>query len=114
MFEVADMRESSVKISDAILRQPVGHPVILVGHNGPAGLGSEKHDICGKDFVPEAGMQPQPPCFHPPGYLSFPQTCSPIEVTERDRPPHLSRLSHDREHPRRNVGTTLLAVWKVG
>jgi uncharacterized protein (TIGR04168 family) len=57
MFNVADMRESSVKISEAILKQPMEHPVILVGHNGPAGLGSEKHDICGKDFVPEAGTQ---------------------------------------------------------
>jgi len=57
MFGLADMEESSQRIAGFILGQPTEQPVIVVGHNGPAGLGGAKHDICGKDFVPEAGTR---------------------------------------------------------
>ena len=49
------MRESAEKISQEILGQAEGDAVIVMAHNGPKGLGSRRHDPCGKDFRPEEG-----------------------------------------------------------
>lgn len=34
---------------------PAGNVLLLLAHNGPEGLGSEPHSICGVDWKPEAG-----------------------------------------------------------
>ena len=53
------MHESAEKITEEILRQAEGDTLIIMAHNGPKGLGSRRHDPCGKDFRPEEGA----PCF---------------------------------------------------
>ena len=55
LYGPEDMRQSAAKIRDTILSQPSDEPVIVMAHNGPKGLGSRRHDPCGKDFRPEEG-----------------------------------------------------------
>ena len=49
------MAESGDKVYQELIRQPPEDPVIVVGHNGPKGLGDRRHDPCGKDFRPTEG-----------------------------------------------------------
>lgn len=55
LYGVDSLPASAAKIAAEVDRQPAGQPVILVGHNGPTGLGKRRHDPCGKDFVSNAG-----------------------------------------------------------
>ena len=55
---VHGMAESAEKICDLVRTQTMGEPIILVGHNGPSGLGARHHDPCGKDFTKKGGKLP--------------------------------------------------------
>lgn len=55
MYGVNSMEESASKILATIQDQPAEHAVVVMAHNGPSGLGSEQHDICGKDWSDNAG-----------------------------------------------------------
>ena len=55
MYGINSMEESASKICATIQDQPAEHAVVVMAHNGPSGLGSEQHDICGKDWSDKAG-----------------------------------------------------------
>lgn len=50
-FGVGSFEESSAKICQAALASP-HELLLLIGHNGPTGLGNRAEDICGKDWKP--------------------------------------------------------------
>ena len=52
-FNVGDLTESGEKLK-ALVDQ-AKHPILFLAHNGPTGLGEEKHSIWGCDFKKEAG-----------------------------------------------------------
>lgn len=54
-YPIQTMGQSAQKILDEIKRQPADQPVIVIGHNGPTGLGKRRRDPCGKDFRPSEG-----------------------------------------------------------
>ncbi len=54
-YGVGSFKESAQKIVSTALAQPRGNAIVLLGHNGPTGLGSAAEDICGVDFLAEAG-----------------------------------------------------------
>ncbi|CAI7810765.1 unnamed protein product [Closterium sp. NIES-53] len=54
---VRTMNASMAKITETIRAAPESHSVVVLAHNGPAGLGSNAWDICGKDF-PSKGLPP--------------------------------------------------------
>lgn len=61
LYNVGDMQASVTKILDIIKSDvPADNTLILMGHNGPAGLGAEAHNICGVDWVREAGDHGDP------------------------------------------------------
>lgn len=53
-FGVIDLDGSASRLTRA-LREAQGHPVVVLGHNGPAGLGDHRQAPCGVDFRREAG-----------------------------------------------------------
>ena len=53
-FGVQSMEESRDRILDAIQETRHEH-VIILSHNGPAGLGDQPEDMCGKDWHPMGG-----------------------------------------------------------
>lgn len=55
LYGPRSMQESAERISSEILKQPEDNAVIVMAHNGPRGLGSRRHDPCGKDFRPTEG-----------------------------------------------------------
>ncbi|KAF8072964.1 hypothetical protein HT031_000624 [Scenedesmus sp. PABB004] len=58
---VSDMAESAAKILAVIAdRVPPGDALVLLGHNGPAGLGAARHAIVGVDWKDEAGDHGDP------------------------------------------------------
>ncbi|WIA29197.1 hypothetical protein OEZ86_011708 [Tetradesmus obliquus] len=61
LYNIHDMGESAQRILQ-IIHNSVPHcnPLIIMGHNGPAGLGGERHNICGVDWVKEAGDHGDP------------------------------------------------------
>lgn len=59
-YGVGNMNESVKKICEEALGTPKNHFIVLLAHNGPTGLGSNKDDICGKDWVREAGDHGDP------------------------------------------------------
>eukprot|EP00878_Enallax_costatus_P015707 GHUV01016458.1.p1 GENE.GHUV01016458.1~~GHUV01016458.1.p1 ORF type:complete len:279 (+),score=61.40 GHUV01016458.1:741-1577(+) len=61
LYHIGELKESADKILDVIDTQvPADNTLILMGHNGPAGLGSERYNICGVDWVKEAGDHGDP------------------------------------------------------
>jgi uncharacterized protein (TIGR04168 family) len=60
VFGVHTSAESAQRICDAASAAPKEDVVVMVGHNGPAGLGTVAHSICGVDFRPEAGDHGDP------------------------------------------------------
>jgi uncharacterized protein (TIGR04168 family) len=60
VFGVRTSAESVRRICDAASAAPKADVVVMVGHNGPAGLGTAAHDICGVDFRPAAGDHGDP------------------------------------------------------
>ncbi|XP_026426884.1 uncharacterized protein LOC113322913 isoform X2 [Papaver somniferum] len=59
-YGVQDMNGSAKKICKASVGTPEGHSIVLLAHNGPTGLGSEKNDICGRDWVHQGGDHGDP------------------------------------------------------
>ena len=58
-YQVSSFNESTEKIMSAV--QETSEPnVIFLGHNGPAGLGRDPEDICGKDWQPIGGDHGDP------------------------------------------------------
>ncbi len=55
MFNVNSMKASAARIAETIVQQPAEHAVVVMAHNGPAGLGQQQHDICGRDWLEKAG-----------------------------------------------------------
>ena len=51
MYRVHEPEDSAERISKLIHDQPKNQTLILVGHNGPTGLGDRRQSICGRDFV---------------------------------------------------------------
>jgi hypothetical protein len=51
MYGCNSFDDSSQRIVEAIQEAPRDTATILVAHNGPAGLGTNPWDICGKDFT---------------------------------------------------------------
>ncbi|XP_021757566.1 uncharacterized protein LOC110722608 [Chenopodium quinoa] len=59
-YRVHNMEESAEQIYKAALQTPKENSIILLSHNGPRGLGSGKDDMCGIDWMPEAGDHGDP------------------------------------------------------
>ncbi|CAH8280080.1 unnamed protein product [Arabidopsis lyrata] len=59
-YGVHDMDASAGSICRAAHGTPEDHVAIILAHNGPTGLGSQAEDICGKDWVDEAGDHGDP------------------------------------------------------
>ena len=55
MFDVNSMEASAARIAETIVQQPPEHVVVVMAHDGPAGLGQQAHDICGRDWLEKAG-----------------------------------------------------------
>jgi uncharacterized protein (TIGR04168 family) len=61
LYNVHDMGESAQRIMQLIQSAvPPSNSLIIMGHNGPAGLGAQRHNICGVDWVKEAGDHGDP------------------------------------------------------
>lgn len=43
-----------------LLQVPAGNALIIMAHNGPTGMGGERHSICGCDWLAEAGDHGDP------------------------------------------------------
>ncbi|KAK9674442.1 hypothetical protein RND81_12G232600 [Saponaria officinalis] len=54
-YGIRTMEESAEKIHKAAIATPKDHSLVFLAHNGPTGLGSNKDDICGRDWVSEGG-----------------------------------------------------------
>jgi uncharacterized protein (TIGR04168 family) len=50
LFGVRTMNDSAARIADAASAVPPGVPLLIVGHNGPRGLGATADAIWGRDF----------------------------------------------------------------
>ncbi|KAL9232419.1 hypothetical protein vseg_007533 [Gypsophila vaccaria] len=59
-YGIRTMEESAEKIHNAAMATPEEHSIIFLSHNGPTGLGSNKDDICGRDWVSEGGDNGDP------------------------------------------------------
>ncbi|KAL8497705.1 hypothetical protein ACS0TY_021146 [Phlomoides rotata] len=59
-YGVRDMNGSAKRIYEAAAGTPAAHSIIFLAHNGPAGLGSNANDICGRDWVSGAGDHGDP------------------------------------------------------
>ena len=53
-YKVNNFAESSQRIIDSA-REAAHDTIILIGHNGPYGLGDKPESICGRDWKPEGG-----------------------------------------------------------
>ncbi len=53
-FGVTSLQDSEERLLD-LLRQAAGHPVVVLAHNGPAGLGTTRDAPCGRDFHRDEG-----------------------------------------------------------
>lgn len=53
-YGVNSFAESTARIASAA-RETIYDRLILIGHNGPIGLGDKSEDICGKDWQPVGG-----------------------------------------------------------
>jgi uncharacterized protein (TIGR04168 family) len=58
-FDVDGFETSTAKIV-AAAQQAAHQTLILIGHNGPQGLGDQPEDICGKDWSPPGGDHGDP------------------------------------------------------
>ena len=58
-YQVSSFKDSTEKIMSAV-QETSEQNVIFLGHNGPAGLGRDPEDICGKDWQPIGGDHGDP------------------------------------------------------
>ena len=56
--QVDGFEVSAERIAAAVKSQPSDNVVIVAAHNGPFGLGSLHHNICGADFKPKKAGNP--------------------------------------------------------
>ncbi|EIE19271.1 metallophosphoesterase, partial [Coccomyxa subellipsoidea C-169] len=68
-YDVYGFSDSAYRIAQAVKTQPQENTVIVAAHNGPSGLGSSHHDICGADFKPKAGDHGDPDLETAMGYV---------------------------------------------
>lgn len=54
-YGVESMQDSADRVYDCISRAPSSDAVVVMAHNGPAGVGSETYSICGKDWSTKGG-----------------------------------------------------------
>jgi len=59
-FKQAAATAAAAAAVSPVPQVPPSHAVIILGHNGPAGLGSQRHAICGCDWLAEAGDHGDP------------------------------------------------------
>ncbi len=59
LYQVSGFKDSTEKIMSAV-QETSEKNVIFLGHNGPAGLGKDPEDICGKDWQPIGGDHGDP------------------------------------------------------
>jgi uncharacterized protein (TIGR04168 family) len=50
-FGVGSFEASAGRVVASSLLAPQQHSLVVVAHNGPRGLGSSRHDICGVDWT---------------------------------------------------------------
>lgn len=55
MYNCMSFENSSDRTVSACQEAPAGNSVVLVGHNGPTGMGEHKHAPCGADFIADGG-----------------------------------------------------------
>ncbi|GLC33778.1 hypothetical protein PLESTB_000114800 [Pleodorina starrii] len=60
LYGVTSMEESAARIVQVAESAPPHHALVVMGHNGPAGLGSRAFDICGVDWESKAGDHGDP------------------------------------------------------
>jgi hypothetical protein len=60
VFGCKTASESVARVCQALEAADEGNGIIVVSHNGPAGLGSNSHDICGVDFQLSSSDQSEP------------------------------------------------------
>ncbi|KAG2431816.1 hypothetical protein HXX76_009310 [Chlamydomonas incerta] len=60
LYGVQSLEESAFRITEVANSAAEEHALIVMGHNGPAGLGSRAWDICGVDWESKAGDHGDP------------------------------------------------------
>ena len=60
LYGVSSPTEAAQRIAAAAASQPEGCVRVVAAHNGPAGLGGSRHDICGVDWLPGEGDHGDP------------------------------------------------------
>ncbi len=63
--QVDGFEVSAERIAAAVKSQPSDNVVIVAAHNGPFGLGSLHHNICGADFKLKKAGNPRADFFFP-------------------------------------------------
>lgn len=98
---------SAGAIRDAILRQPPGAAVVVLSHNGPAGLGSTPPDPCGVDW--RGG--PARPRYAPQGDHGDTDLAAALDAaTAAGRPPALVVFGHMHSDLRMGGQRRMLAL----
>ncbi|XP_024366334.1 uncharacterized protein [Physcomitrium patens] len=59
-FGVHSFRESAQRMVENAKKAPPDSSLVFLAHNGPRGLGSKVHDICGRDWVERGGDHGDP------------------------------------------------------
>ncbi|KAG2485671.1 hypothetical protein HYH03_015643 [Edaphochlamys debaryana] len=60
LYGIESMDASADRIVQVASSAPPAHPLIVMGHNGPSGLGARAWDPCGVDWEPKAGDHGDP------------------------------------------------------
>ena len=60
MYGVGSLEDSAGRIASMIRQVPEDAVLVMVAHNGPAGLGDQPHDICGVDWRSQGGGEHLP------------------------------------------------------
>jgi uncharacterized protein (TIGR04168 family) len=55
MYDCLNFEDASDRTVSACQDVPSGNAAVLVAHNGPTGMGEDKHAPCGADFMPDGG-----------------------------------------------------------
>lgn len=60
-YGVTSMEHSAQRIVETVhAADPANNSLVLIAHNGPAGLGEKRYDICGVDFRSDEGDHGDP------------------------------------------------------
>ncbi|CAD7700927.1 unnamed protein product [Ostreobium quekettii] len=60
LYGMETVDEYTKKVSDLMISAPPDDAIVVMGHNGPSGLGSRRWDICGIDWKQEEGDHGDP------------------------------------------------------